>query len=156
MQIECVNCSKKFEINSNQIPNEGRLLQCGICDHKWFYNKAEIEQSFKSKDDKIVNIISEQPETNDSLKEESTENQKFKKETKEESTENQKIKKETKVKSYNIFKMFLVFIITFFSLVLLLDTFKNQISLFFPNINHFLNNLYLSILDIVLFIKDLV
>ena len=142
MQIECVNCSKKFEINSNQIPNEGRLLQCGICDHKWFYNKAEIEQSFKSKDDKIVNIISEQPETNDSLKEESTENQKF--------------KKETKVKSYNIFKMFFVFIITFFSLVLLLDTFKNQISLFFPNINHFLNNLYLSILDIVLFIKDLV
>ena len=37
MIISCEKCNKKFNIQDNLIPNEGRLLQCGSCNHKWFY-----------------------------------------------------------------------------------------------------------------------
>ena len=39
MIIICINCKKKFEIESNLIPDIGRLLQCNGCDHKWFFKK---------------------------------------------------------------------------------------------------------------------
>ena len=40
MIITCENCNKKFEINDDLIPKRGRLLQCGSCDHQWFFNKV--------------------------------------------------------------------------------------------------------------------
>ena len=46
MIISCDQCLKKFEIDSNLIPNKGRLLQCSSCNHKWFYKK-EMEQKIK-------------------------------------------------------------------------------------------------------------
>ena len=39
MIISCINCYKKFEINSDLIPENGRLLQCSICNHQWFFKK---------------------------------------------------------------------------------------------------------------------
>ena len=42
MIISCDQCHKKFEIDSNLIPQDGRLLECGSCNHKWFY-KQDIE-----------------------------------------------------------------------------------------------------------------
>ena len=36
MIIECPECNKKFQIDKNLIPTNGRTLQCGSCDHKWF------------------------------------------------------------------------------------------------------------------------
>ena len=39
MIISCAQCDKKFEIESNLIPSEGRLLQCSSCNHKWFHKK---------------------------------------------------------------------------------------------------------------------
>src|SRR6056300_1160223 len=44
MIIDCVNCSKKFEVNATLIPENGRTIQCGSCNHVWFY-KPKIEQS---------------------------------------------------------------------------------------------------------------
>ena len=41
MIIECPACSKKFNIDEKIIPDEGRLLKCGNCDHTWFYKKEE-------------------------------------------------------------------------------------------------------------------
>ena len=61
MIIECINCSKKFEVNSDFIPEEGRTIQCGACNHVWFYDlknqssinpsdeKAEIKNESKGK-----------------------------------------------------------------------------------------------------------
>ena len=43
MIITCNNCNKKFDIDSNLIPDKGRLLQCASCDHKWFFKKEVIE-----------------------------------------------------------------------------------------------------------------
>ena len=41
MIIECPACYKKFNIDEKLIPDEGRLLKCGNCDHTWFYKKEE-------------------------------------------------------------------------------------------------------------------
>ena len=37
MIISCEKCTKKFNIRDELIPENGRLLQCGNCNHKWFY-----------------------------------------------------------------------------------------------------------------------
>jgi predicted Zn finger-like uncharacterized protein len=45
MIISCPNCNKQFKINPSLIPDNGRDLKCGSCDHVWFYkiedNKKE-------------------------------------------------------------------------------------------------------------------
>ena len=41
MIITCNKCNKKFEIDENLIPYEGRLLQCGSCNHRWFFKPNE-------------------------------------------------------------------------------------------------------------------
>ena len=39
MIITCPSCQKKFELNDNLVPESGRTLQCGSCNHKWFFEK---------------------------------------------------------------------------------------------------------------------
>ena len=41
MIIICPSCEKKFEVDSNLIPKNGRLLKCGSCDQTWFFNKND-------------------------------------------------------------------------------------------------------------------
>ena len=50
MIINCPNCDKKFEIDKKLIPSNGRLLQCGSCNNKWFFKIAinEEKNSFNS------------------------------------------------------------------------------------------------------------
>ena len=146
MLIECENCNKKFKIEESLIPKDGRLLQCGSCNHKWFYKKIDNDQTLKLEEDKIEEVKIEEDKIKD-IKIKEPEGLNLKKQE-----SNKKINK----KSFNIFKIFFVFIITFIAIILLLDTFKSQISLIFPDIENFLNNLYQSILDITLFFKDLI
>ena len=59
MIIECVNCSRKFSVNADLIPLKGRTIQCGSCNHIWFFkksdeNKAEILNDFKKFDENIL------------------------------------------------------------------------------------------------------
>ena len=35
MIIECKNCKKRFIVNENDIPQSGRMVQCGSCSTKW-------------------------------------------------------------------------------------------------------------------------
>ena len=44
MIISCPNCNKQFKIDNSLIPDEGRDLQCGSCNHIWLY-KIEEENS---------------------------------------------------------------------------------------------------------------
>ena len=69
MIITCPNCNKQFKIDNSLIPDEGRDLQCGSCNHIWFYNIQEknnevlelkqeiisedIETKAENKEDKI-------------------------------------------------------------------------------------------------------
>jgi len=50
----------------------------------------------------------------------------------------------------------LVTIITFIAIILLLDTFKLPLYDYFPKLEFFLFNLYETLKDIQLFIKDLI
>ena len=37
MIVTCPNCIKRFKIDTSQIPEDGRNLQCGACNYVWFH-----------------------------------------------------------------------------------------------------------------------
>jgi predicted Zn finger-like uncharacterized protein len=133
MIITCENCNKKFEINDDLIPKRGRLLQCGSCDHQWFFKKvikdkiSSLEPSIDLSNAQEIQI-KKTKQTNPIIK----------------------------AKQLNHYKIFIVFIISIVALIVLIDTFKHQINLLFPNTVTILNNLHESLRDIILFIKDLI
>ena len=150
MHIECENCNKKFELDSNLIPENGRELQCGSCEHIWFFKKKiNIIEKNEIIEDQNINIEKEQIKKKiKKVKKELHEDEKHKKEY----NIDQKVEK----KDYNILKIFLVLIITFITIIIVIDTFKSQLSFIYPNLDNLLNNLYQSITDVVLFFKDLI
>ena len=66
------------------------------------------------------------------------------------------LKTSIKKKNFNILNLIFVFIISFIALIIIIDTFQAPISKVFPNIEFILYNLYETINDINLFIKDLI
>ena len=51
MIITCPYCDKKFKVDAELIPAEGRKLQCGSCDRKWHYklDNTNLENVDKKK-----------------------------------------------------------------------------------------------------------
>ena len=60
MIIECICGQKKFEVNSELIPDTGRTIQCGSCDKVWFY-KPENFNNENQKDLIIENEVPNSP-----------------------------------------------------------------------------------------------
>ena len=150
MIIVCPNCNKKFEIDNALIPSEGRMLQCGSCDHKWFYKAEKIKEDLEVKKFEADSINIEISEKSPIDNEEKTI-------TKEpDNLTNSKKNVDIKVGNVNYFKLLLVIIITFISLILILDTFKIPLETIFPDIQIILDNLYQSLKDIKLFILDFI
>ena len=151
MQITCPNCRKIFFVKDELIPPEGRQLQCGKCFNNWFFNKPfdPKKNEVKKIDKNYVKTTSNNIEHDEKIK---------LKKTKEFNFDNKEEKKEINIKKkkINIFKLILVFIITFVALLIVIETFKNQISNFFPSIFIILDNLFQTLHDIQLFIKDLI
>ena len=162
MIIECPCKKKKFNIDINLIPAEGRNLQCGSCDRIWFYKKEELksepsqvnediaikekEDSDKLNDDKSKNQLIKQPvEENEKAKSKLSNINK---------TEN-KSKEIKKTKSSKFFSYLIVFIISLGALIILLDTLKTPLINIFPGLEVLLFNLYETLKDIKLFIMDL-
>ena len=151
MIISCDQCHKKFEIDSNLIPRDGRLLECGSCNHKWFY-KQDIE-------DKTEEIIIEpQLKNNEDEEEEIDTIRKDISQIKELDTSSKKkeIIENKKIKKIGLLNIIIVFIISFVALIILVETFKKPISIYIPNIKFILNSLYEILRDIILFFKDLI
>tara|TARA_B100001758_G_scaffold158786_1_gene136832 strand:+ start:25 stop:465 length:441 start_codon:yes stop_codon:yes gene_type:complete len=144
MIIECPKCNKKFQIDQNLIPNNGRKLQCGSCDHNWFF-KFENENKVKNEDIQIDEKV------NDSKEKTSFEEDTIEYENKNANNEESKLKEN----NLNYFKIILVAIISFVAFIIVLDTFKNSLTSIFPNITIILDNLYQSLHDIKLFMLDL-
>ena len=163
MIIECPACSKKFNIDEKLIPDEGRLLKCGNCDHTWFYKK---EENLKLETDTIkINEIEEnKSEINIEpvdvpIKQTKKIRKKIsKKSTTKESTSKElvSIDKSLISRENNIIKKIFLIIISIIAFILLIDTFKNQLSVIFPGIVQMSDSLYQVINDLKLFIKDLV
>ena len=181
MIITCNNCNKKFDIDSNLISDTGRLLQCASCDHKWFFKKEVLENSqspiVEEIDKDSVNIFdqnnpSNKDEINPSdltsevvevdieekldekieVNNEEEPKKKIDDNINESSTTNAKPKKQ---KNFKILNIFIVAIISSVAFIIIVDTFKYPIGKIVPNIEFILYNLYESIKDISLFIKDL-
>ena len=163
MIIECPACSKKFNIDEKLIPDEGRLLKCGNCDHTWFYKKEE-NLILETETIKVNEIEENKSEINIEpvdvpIKQTKKIRKKIsKKSTTKESTSKElvSIDKSLISRENNIIKKIFLIIISIIAFILLIDTFKNQLSVIFPGIVQMLDSLYLVINDLKLFIKDLV
>ena len=163
MIIECPACSKKFNIDEKLIPDEGRLLKCGNCDHTWFYKK-EKNLKLETESIKINEIEENKSEINIEpvdvpIKETKKIRKKISKKSsiKESSSkELVSIDKSSVSRENNIIKKIFLIIISIIAFILLIDTFKNQISVIFPGIVQMSDSLFQVINDLKLFIKDLV
>ena len=165
MIITCPNCNKQFKIDNSLIPDEGRDLQCGSCNHIWFYKiheknnevlelkqeiiSEDIETKAENKEDKIEE--KQQPE--EIIK---TEINNKKKEKNSEKQKNTTTLKKTENKGSKFFSYLIVFIISFVALIILLDTLKTPLINVFPGLEIILFNLFETLQDIKLFIIDLI
>ena len=148
MIIICPCGEKKFEVDGNLIPEKGRTLQCGSCDHKWFFKKDEneivnntlkLEEKDKIESNEIaINDELSLPDNQPNVAIENNNNIKW------------------TFSLLKIFNYFIVLIITLIAVIVFLDTFKYNLTSIFPNLELFLYNLYESIKDIKLFINDLI
>ena len=154
MIISCPNCNKQFKINPSLIPDNGRDVKCGSCDHVWFYkiedNKTEtlpLSDDFADKEieDEIDNKIENINEPNDVSLQKNIDDKKDK-------PVKNKIKKNT---SGKFFSYLVVSIISFVALIILIDTLKVPLINVFPGLEILLFNLFEILKDIKLFIIDL-
>ena len=156
MIITCPSCNKKFNVDASLIPREGRTLQCGFCEHKWFFKTENTEEEIQVLEKKISKpVIEDYKNLSENIKEDIVDEEDQDTETLNSSKEepSAKVKKKNDINYLNIL---IVIIISFITLILILDTFKGQISFIFPNIEIILDNLYQTINDIKLFILDLI
>ena len=165
MIITCPNCNRKFKIDNSLIPDEGRDLQCGSCNHVWPYKieeenskilelKEEIDNSnIKIKVDKNNKEIVENKNSPTKIK---TDIHDQKKEINLEKQNEAKVSKNTENTGNKFFSYLIVFIISFVALIILLDTLKNPLINVFPGLEIILFNLFETLQDIKLFIIDLI
>jgi len=163
MIIDCINCTKKFEVNASLIPDNGRTIQCGSCNHIWFY-KPKIELSKNEIKTEISN-----PKSNDNIlenKEDDHANEKLSKTDETNNLENiantepssNELINKNKKTTFSVSKFlsyFLVFLITFIALIIVLDTFKTPLSSIIPGLEIFLYNFFETLKDLYLFLKNL-
>jgi len=157
MIVVCNNCQKKFNIDSNLIPEKGRLLQCNSCSHKWFFIKDIVT-------DPVEHTTIENEETIKFFENNSKFNESI---TNNEDEDTEKIVEEKKLKFKNfllkpkkkrnlkILNYIVIFLISVVAFIVILDTFKSPLGKIVPNIEILLYNLYETFKDINLFIRDL-
>ena len=162
MIITCPSCKKKFNIDINLIPSEGRDLQCGSCEHIWFYKKEDpileplqINESIAIKEKVDTDKLNDDRSKDKLIEQPVEENKKAKSELsviKETESKSEVIKK---TQSNKFFSYLIVFIISLGALIILLDTLKTPLITIFPGLEVLLFNLYETLKDIKLFIIDL-
>ena len=158
MIIACPNCNKQFKIDNSLIPDEGRDLQCGSCDHIWFYNIQEKNNEILELKQEIVSedIDTKAEYKEDKIKEKKQSEEIIKKEKYSQKQKNTTTFKKTENKGSKFFSYLIVFIISFVALIILLDTLKTPLINVFPGLEITLFNLFETLQDIKLFIIDLI
>ena len=166
MIITCPNCKKKFNIDPTLIPEDGRDLKCGSCNHIWVYKVQDVNlkpltlndnngnneiEPDKAEIESFDQVEINQPINNKiNEKDEEINTKKFKEKQKKIS------KNKTKDTGGKFFSYLIVFIISFVALIILLDTLKNPLINVFPDLEIILFNLFETLQDIKLFIIDLI
>ena len=153
MIVQCNNCHKKFDLDANLIPEEGRLLQCSACNNTWFFKKKKIETPQEVTKSEIQNNKEEEtisPKNDDANSSEKPSNDEI---------ENVEVEKTIEPlpdkKNYRILNILVVSIISFAAFIIIIDTFKTPLGKIVPNTELLLYNLYETFRDIGLFIQDL-
>jgi predicted Zn finger-like uncharacterized protein len=147
MIIECINCNKKFNVSSELIPDSGREIQCGSCNHVWFYEKEKkITEPLNLYEH--INIEKNKPNIVNNENDKNLEKPVKKGNT-------QTNKKTYNNKGSKFFSYLIVSIISFVALVILLETLKTPLINIFPELEIILFNLFETLKDIKLFIVDL-
>ena len=153
MIITCPSCKKSFQIDSSLIPIEGRNLKCGSCGHVWFFKNEEKNLELKTE---IIPNIKIESDKKTQKKINANE-----KNLRDEIINNKdkaliKYEEESKITLTNLLGYIVVSILSFMGLILLLDTFQIQLSSIFPNLELLLYNLYETMKDMLLFVRDLI
>ena len=152
MIIKCINCHKKFVVNSDLIPIEGRNIQCGSCNYLWFFKPDRIQKKISEKQ---VNVDDDNAlYKNDKFTNNRTENKKEKK------IDNKKyqLTKYNKKSNFTFTKFLsylIVSIISFIALIVIIDTFEKPLYSNFPVLELIMFNLFETLIDVKLFVKDL-
>ena len=142
MIIECPNCHKKFNVESSLIPESGRNIQCGSCNHVWFFKLIVDVQS------ELINTETQNINYEEKVKKTS--------EIKGKTRIKKQIKSSADTYAFSkILSFLIVGIISFIAFIIVLDTFKKPLTNIFPNLELLLFNLVESIKDIFLFFKNL-
>ena len=166
MIITCPNCNKKFKIDPTLIPEDGRDLKCGSCDHVWLYKVEDVSSMPLTLNENVDNNEIEpdqieKKDDNEFKKDQLVSKKITEKEEEEEKTkkfiEKQKSISEDKKKNTGskFFSYLVVFVISLIALVILLDTLKTPLINTFPSLEIILFNLFETLKDIKLFIIDL-
>ena len=163
MIIECINCNKRFNVNAELIPNEGRTIQCGSCNHVWFFKKSDIskQEIISKKTVDIPEISRKKPQTkkkslNPNIKKADPLKPKVTKNINDKSFEIVEYKSKSNFTFTKFLSYTLVLIISLVALLIFLDTFKIPLYRFFPELEFLLFSLFETLKDIKLFIKDLI
>ena len=162
MIIECPCKKKKFNIDINLIPAEGRNLQCGSCDRIWFYKKEDpilepqqINEDIATKENEESESSNDDKSNYQKIKQPIKENKKLKSELSAIKKTESKTKLDKQTQNSKFFSYLIVFIISLGALIILLDTLKSPLINIFPGLEVLLFNLYETLKDIKLFIIDL-
>ena len=162
MIIECINCNKKFNVDADLIPKQGRQIQCGSCEHIWHFKIESLLKEPLILDDennqKNISIAKDTKEITESINVENPKkllkDNEIYKDNK--IQENITIENNIKIsKISNFFSYLLVILISFVALIILLDTLKSPIINVFPGLEIILFNLFETLKDVKLFIIDL-
>jgi predicted Zn finger-like uncharacterized protein len=162
MIIECTNCNKKFRVDDDLIPENGREIICGSCNHAWHFKPDKTSEKSLVLDDEMV-ALQKKPNQNSTDFHEDFSNTKSEKNTKNDQIKfSNKTKVDLKIdtkntysKTSNFFSYLIVVIISFIALIILIDTIKSPLINIFPGLEIILFNLFETLKDLRLFIIDL-
>ena len=162
MIIECKDCNKKFSVDDDLIPENGREIICGSCNHAWHFKPEKTSEKSLVLDDEMVALQKKPNQDNTDFQED------FSNTKSEKNTKNDQIKfsnktkvdlkidtKNTYSKTSNFFSYSIVVIISFIALIILVDTIKSPLINIFPGLEIVLFNLFETLKDLRLFIIDL-
>jgi predicted Zn finger-like uncharacterized protein len=158
MIIQCIKCNKKFDVNSDLIPKTGRTIQCGSCNHVWFF-QIKKEDYITNPNEDIINQNTKSSSNKDLPKKSKNKKDLVGKIDNIINTKETALVKYDNKNNFTLIKFFryiLVLFISLISIIVLLDTLKYPLNNYFPNLELLLFNFYESLKDIYLFTKDLI
>ena len=131
MIIECTNCNKKFRVDDDLIPENGREIICGSCNNAWHFKLEKNTEKSLVLDNETIDLQKKTDQNNTDLYENFSDIKSEKKpkndpiEISKETNVDFKINKKNKYsKTSNFFSYLIVVIISFIALIILVDTIK--------------------------------